>query len=114
MKPDVQKVCDRCITCRKSKSKVLLYGLNTSLPLPKKPMVDISMDFVLGLPRSKKERDFIFVVVDGFSKMSGFIACHKIYDVNNIIDFFLIEIVGLHRVLKSIISDRDVNFFSYF
>jgi hypothetical protein len=46
--------------------------------------------------------------------MSRLIACHKIYDVNNIIDLFLIEIVGLHRIPGSIISDRDVNFLSYF
>jgi hypothetical protein len=43
MKPNVQKVCDRCITCRKE-SKVLPYGLYTPLPLPKKPWVNISMD----------------------------------------------------------------------
>jgi len=113
MKPDVQKVCDGCITCRKAKSKVLPHGLYTPLPLPKKPWVNISMDLFLGLPRSKRGRDSIFVVVDRFFKMSGLIACHKIYDVNNIIDLFLIEIAGLHRVPGSIISDRDVNFLSY-
>ena len=77
MKRDVERVCSRCIACRKAKSRVLPHGLYTPLPVPTSPWVDISMDFVLGLPRSKTGRDSIFVVVDRFSKMAHFIACHK-------------------------------------
>jgi hypothetical protein len=114
MKKDVNRICGRCITCRKAKSKVLPHGLYAPLPVPSEPWVNISMDFVLGLPRTKRGRDSIFVIVDRFSKMTHFIPCHKIDDATNIANLFFREIVRLHGVPRSIVSDRNVKFLSYF
>ena len=114
MKKYVIRICGRCITCRKAKSKVMPHGLYTPLPVPSEPWVDISMDFVLVLPRIKRGRDPIFVVVDRFSKMAQFIPCHKTDDATYITDLFFWEIVRLHGVPSSIMSGRDVKFLSYF
>jgi len=72
------------------------------------------MDFILGLPMSKKDRNSIFVVVNMFSKMMYFIACYKTNDATNITNLFFREIIWLYRVSKSIVLDYDVKFLSYF
>jgi len=63
--------------------KFYLKILYTPLLVLREPWVDISMDFMLGLPRSKRGRNSIFIVVDKFSKIEYFIYCHKIDDATN-------------------------------
>ena len=65
-KHDVHKFCEHCIVCKQSKSSVMSHGLYSPLPIPEYPWTDLSMDFVLGLPRTRNGKDSIFVVVDRF------------------------------------------------
>ena len=114
MKRDTQKIYDRLIAYRQAKSKVLPHDLYIPLLVHKKPWVDISMNFMLGLSGSKRDRDYIFIVVDMFSKMIYFISCYKTNDPTNMADLFFREIVWLHRASRSMVLEHDVKFLSYF
>jgi hypothetical protein len=93
MRRDMDPYVKRCIICNTSRSKLKPHNLCTPLPVPTTPWEDISSDFVLGFPRTMRGHDSIFVVVDRFSKMSHFIACHKSDDVLHIANLFFREIV---------------------
>jgi hypothetical protein len=114
MRRDVERFVARCTTCQKAKSHLNPHGLYMLLPVPSTPWADIFMDFVLGLPRTKRRRDSIFVVVDRFSKMAHFIPCHKSDNVVHIADLFFKEIVHLHGMTSTIVSDRDAKILSHF
>ncbi|OMO53322.1 reverse transcriptase [Corchorus capsularis] len=110
----VGKHVSSCIVCLQAKSTSKPHGLYTPLPIPYEPWAHISMDFVLELPRSKRGKNSIFVVVDRFSKMAHFIGCTKTDDAINVANLFFKEIVRLHGMPKTIVSDKDAKFLSHF
>ena len=93
--------------CAKSKPNNIKLGLYTPLPVPSHPGESVSMDFVGGLPKSRKGHDYLYVVVDRFSKMCILIPCNKQITVERIEKLFF-EHVWVHFGLPtSIVSDRD-------
>ncbi|GJX74962.1 reverse transcriptase [Tanacetum coccineum] len=100
MGQDVKRLVDRCVTCHKAKSHRTNAGLYTPLPVPNSPWEDASMDFVLGLPRSQRNKDSVMVVVDQFSKMAHFVPCNKTMDASHVADLYFREIIKLHGIPK--------------
>ncbi|XP_073033825.1 uncharacterized protein [Primulina eburnea] len=89
-------------------------GLLQSLPIPQWKWEHITMDFVVGLPRSQKGFNSIWVIVDRLSKSSHFLPVKTTYSMNQYADVYIQEIVRLHGIPVSIVSDRDPRFTSEF
>ena len=70
------------------------------------------MDFVIGLPRSFRGNDSIWVIIDRFLKVAYFLDMKKKQSVESLAHLYIESIVRLHGVPKSIISDRDPRFTS--
>ena len=63
--------------CATSKPSDRKLGLYTPLRVPSRPWESVSMDFVGGLPLSRKGHDYLYVVVDRFNKMCILMPCKK-------------------------------------
>ena len=75
-------------------------------------MENITMDFISGLPRSRKGHDAIWVIVDRLTKSSLFLPMKMGVSVEKLAQLYIKEVVRLHGVPVSIVSDRDPRFIS--
>ena len=66
-----------CVMCSISNPSNIKLRLFTPLPIPSHPWESVSMDFVAGFPLSRKSQNYLYVVVDHFSKMHILMPCKK-------------------------------------
>jgi transposase InsO family protein len=82
--------------------------------VPKWKWEEIGMDFVIGLPRTQKGNDFIWVIIDCLTKVANFILVETTFGGATLARIYLKEIVRLHGIPRRIVSDRGTQFTSKF
>jgi hypothetical protein len=114
MKQDVDSFVKQCIICQQAKHlNTHPMGLLQPLLIPAGVWQDLSMDFIEGLPKSEGF-SVILVVVDRLSKYAHFIPVKHPYTANSIAQLFMDNVVRLHGLPATIVSDRDTIFLSKF
>ena len=72
------------------------------------------MDFLVRLPLTGRKHDSVWVVVDRLTKSAHFSLVRTVYSLDKLTEIYISEIVRLHGIPISIISDRDPRFTSRF
>jgi hypothetical protein len=75
---------------------------------------EINMDFITGLPSTSRGNDSIWVIVDKLTKSAHFLPVKTTYRPPKYADLYIAEIVSLHGVPKTIVSDRGSQFTTHF
>ena len=115
MKRDIREYVSKCLQCQQIKAvRQKPAGLLQPLPISKWKWEDITMDFVIGFPRTTKGNNSIWVIVDRLTKSSHFIPIRNTQTMDQLAAIYLREIVRLHGAPVSITSDRDPRFVSRF
>ncbi|GLU19566.1 hypothetical protein SLE2022_358110 [Rubroshorea leprosula] len=115
MKREIARFVSQCLTCQKVKAEhQRLPGKLQPLPIPQWKWENITMDFVTGLPRTLKGNDSVWVIVDRLTKSAHFLPYRTGTSIEKLANMYMEEIVKLHGVPVSIVSDRDTRFLSHF
>jgi hypothetical protein len=115
MKIEIARYVARCDTCKRVKAIHMKdVGPLQSLPKPTWKWEDISMDFIVGLPRTAKGYDSIWVIVDRLTKIAHFLPVKTYYPVLTYAEFYIARILSLYGIPKTIVSDHGPQFVSKF
>jgi len=113
LKRDVVEFVARCFDCQHVKAECKhLSGLLQPIAIPKWKWEVISMKLIIGLSRIVRQHDSIMDVVDKLTKVAHFILVKSTFSPNNVAWVFIRDVVILHGVPKTIVSDRDAKFTS--
>jgi hypothetical protein len=114
MKREIVGYIARCMECQKVKAE---HKHQTRL-LQRPPISEwkwevVTMDFIMGFPRTSKMHDSIMVVVDNLTKVAHFIPLKKTtHKAADVVDIFMKEVAQLHEISKTIVSNKDPKFTS--
>jgi len=115
MKKGITEFVAKCPNCQQVKVEHQRPGgLAQRIELPEWKWEMINMDFITGLPRSRRQHDSIWVIVDRMTKSAHFLPVKTTHSAEDYAKLYIQEIVRLHGVPISIISDRGAQFTAQF
>jgi hypothetical protein len=115
MKREIAKYVSECDTCQRIKASHLkVAGTFQPLPIPSWKWEDICMDFIVGLPNTSRHHDSIWVIVDRLTKTAHFLPVHSTHKTEKYAEIYIDQIVCLHGIPKTIVSDRGALFVARF
>nr|GEX27924.1 hypothetical protein VITISV_025813 [Tanacetum cinerariifolium] len=105
---DIATFVGKCLICQQVKIEhQRASGLLQPVDIPVWKWDEISIDFMIGLPRTHKKNDAIWVVVDRLTKSAHFLPIRQDFLISRLADIFQQEIVLFHGTPATIVSDRD-------
>ncbi|GJT35907.1 putative reverse transcriptase domain-containing protein [Tanacetum coccineum] len=115
MKADIATYVSKCLTCAKVKAEHQRpSGLLVQPKIPEWKWDNITMDFVIKLPKTSQGYDTIWVIVDRLTKSAIFTPMRETDPLDKLARLYLKEVVTRHGIPVSIICDRDPRFVSNF
>jgi hypothetical protein len=107
LKRDVAEYVALCDTCQKVKVEHQRpAGLLQPMKIPEWKWEEVGMDFIVGLPRTQRGYDSIWVIMDRLTKVAHFLPVKTTYKGARLVELYMERIVSLHGVPKKIVSDR--------
>jgi len=107
MKREIADFISKCLECQRVMAEHRHpAGLLQPLPIPEWKWEVVTMDFITGLARTRKQHDAIMVVVDKLTKAAHFIPIKTTHKETNVVYIYIKEVAHLHGVPKTIVSDR--------
>jgi hypothetical protein len=114
LKTDVQRFVAECLVCQQNKVETIKTpGLLQPLSIPSQRWEEVSMDFIIGLPKSEG-KSVIMVIVDRLTKYAHFCALSHPFKASTVATAFMETVQKLHGSPKIIVSDRDPIFTRHF
>nr|GEV70504.1 putative reverse transcriptase domain-containing protein [Tanacetum cinerariifolium] len=115
MKADIATYVSKYLTCGKVKAEHQRpLGLLVQPEIPQWKWNNITMDFIMKLPKSSQGHDTIWVIVDRLTKSAIFVPMRETDLVEKLARMYLKEVVMRHVIPVLIICDRDPRFASNF
>ena len=111
MKRDVSEFVTKCMVCQRIKAEHQVPSrLLQPIRIPEWKWDRITLDFLVGLPLTRRKHDSVWVVIDRLTKLDHFLSVRTDYSLDKLAELYIKEIVRLHGIPISIISDRDPRF----